>query len=156
MPRAGAGVKQRERRALEIVAIRLSAVARMEILTRLQAADPYAFVKVQSRAPPQPQPQLEAIPDLPLVPKHAASIRLQAPGNDIGRSVRGRVECFSDSVLIGSALGRLSNQLAEQFGEGMSRTDVSLVRGIATTAPDTPEALGHTQVRRLDIHFRPI
>lgn len=146
---AGTGVKQRKRGALEIVAIRLSALTRMEILARLQAADAHALIEIQSWTPAQLQALLEAIPDLLLFPKHAGSIRLQAPGKDIGRSLRGRYERSGDSLLIGSALGRLSDQLSEQFGDGMSGTDTPLIGGIATAAPDT---LGHTQIRRPDIH----
>jgi hypothetical protein len=63
------------------------------------------------------------------------------------------VKCSGDSVLIGSALGRLSDQLIEQFGEGMSRTDTPMAGGIAATVPDTPEARGNTQIRRPDIHL---
>ncbi len=120
---AGAGVKQRERGALEIVAISLSAMTRMEVLARLQAADAYALIEIQSRTPPQLQALLEAIPDLLLFPKHAGSIRLQAPDKNIGRSLRGRCERSGDSLLIGSAFSRLSDQLIEQFGDRMSGTD---------------------------------
>ena len=89
-------MKQRERRALEIVVIRMPTLAGMEILTRLQAADANALIKIQSRAPPQVQMLLEVMPDIPLFPQHAWSICQQAVGKDIGRSRRSLLKCSSD------------------------------------------------------------
>lgn len=153
---AGTGVKQRERRAPEIVAIGSLALVRMEILACLQAADTHAFIEIQSAAPPLLKALLEAAPDVPVLPKHARSIRLQALGNDIGSSLRGCVKRFGDPVLIGPPPGRLGDHLIEQFGEGLPRTDTLLVGRIATTTPDMAETLGRTQIRRPDIHLRPI
>jgi hypothetical protein len=115
----GAGVEQGERRAFEIVAIRMRAMALMEILTDLQAADTNALIEIQSRTPSQLQTLFEAIPDLPVFPEHARSIRLQPLGKDIGHGLGGRAERFSYLVPIGSALGCFSNQTVEQLGKIM-------------------------------------
>ena len=150
---AGTSVKQGERRALDIVAIRLPAMACMEILTRLQAADANTLIKIQSWTPPQLQALLEVMPNVPLLPKHARSTCLQTLGKDVGRGVRGCAKCFSDPILIGSAAGRLSSQLIKQFCEGLSRAGITPLPGrIARAAQDTAETLGRTQKCRPNIH----
>ncbi|MGH3221401.1 MAG: hypothetical protein ACRDPY_22360 [Streptosporangiaceae bacterium] len=65
------------------------------------------------------QALFEAIPDLPMFPKHAWSIRLQPLGKDIGHSLGGRAERFSYPIPIGSALSCFSNQMVEQLGKIM-------------------------------------
>jgi hypothetical protein len=126
----------------------------VEVLARLEAADPDALVEIQGLTPPLLKALLEAAPEVPVLPEHAWGVCLQLLGKYVGSGLGRLVKGSSNPVAVGPALDCLSDELVEQFGDGMPRIDIGrLVCEIARATPTaSAEALRHAPRGIADTH----